>query len=177
MQAILRAVVGGRDAVATVCAWVAGLLFGAIFAVNIAQIAARQVTGGWIWVSDLSRLLFAWTVMLGAAAAYARHEHIVASFLTERVPERWRWVPGLMVRALELFVGFVLLVAGLRVAMNRMQLEYIQLGVSTGFAYLAIPALGALMLLFGLTSRLSPPTEEERIDHETDLQRPLEVTP
>lgn len=174
MSSIVVAVRRIRGALAAATAWASGLLFGVIFAVNIAQIVMRQVNGGWIWVSDLSRLLFAWTVMLGAAAAYATHEHIIASFLTERVPRRWQWIPGLFVRVVELLVAFVLVVAGLEVAANRMQLDYIQLGVSTGYAYYAVPALGALMLLFGITSRLTPPAEDERIDQETELQTPLE---
>lgn len=174
MNQVGALVTRARDVLAAGTAWATGVLFGIIFAVNIAQITARPISGGWIWVSDLSSLMFAWTVMLGAAAAYAQHEHIIASFLTERVPPRWRWAPGLFVRAIELLVAFVLVVAGLEVAADRMQLDYIQLGVPTGYAYLAVPALGVLMLVFGLTSRLAPPTEAERIDHETELQNPLE---
>lgn len=150
-------------------AWVTGILFGAIFAVNIAQIVARQVTGGWIWVSDFSRLLFAWTVMLGAAAAYGHNEHIIASFLTERVPARWQWVPAVFVRTIEILVAVVLVLAGFQVAGNRMQIDYIQLGVPTGYAYFAVTALGVLMLLFAITSPLKPATAGERIDHETEL--------
>jgi len=173
MRKAFRILVRVRGFLAAGTAWLAGVLFGTIFAVNIAQITARQISGGWIWVSDLSRLLFAWTVMLGAAAAYARHEHIVASFFTERVPASWQWLPGLFVRTIELLVAFVLIVAGMQVADNRMQIDYIQLGVSTGYAYLSVPALGIFMLLFGLTSPLKPPSERERIDIETELQTPL----
>lgn len=162
-----------RGLLAACTAWLAGIAFGTIFAINIAQITARQINGGWIWVSDLSRLLFVWTVMLGAAAAYARHEHIVASFLTERVPDRWQWLPGVIIRTIELVLAFVLVVAGMNVAEGRMQIDYIQLGVPTGYAYYAIPALGALMLLFGLTSPLRPPSEQERIDLEAQLQTPV----
>lgn len=173
MSPALRILVRVRGLLAAGTAWLTGLLFGTIFAVNIAQITARQLNGGWIWVSDLSRLLFAWTVMLGAAAAYARHEHIIASFLTERVPQRWQWLPGLFVRAIELLLAVIFIAAGMQVADNRMQIDYIQLGVPTGYAYLAVPALGVLMLLFGITSPLRPPSEHERIDLETELQTPL----
>jgi TRAP-type C4-dicarboxylate transport system permease small subunit len=168
MTAALRVARGTRDVVVTAASWVAGTFFGIIFAINIAQIVGRQFDGGWIWVSDLSRLLFAWTVMLGAAAAYGKREHIVASFLVERVPERLQWVPALAVRIIEILVGLILVLAGIQVAQNRGQIDYIQLeGVSTGWAYASVPVLGALILLFALTLPLKPETTEEQVEQET----------
>lgn len=168
MPAALRVARGTRDAAVAAASWVAGTFFGIIFAINVAQIVVRQVDGGWIWVSDLSKLLFAWTVMLGAAAAYGKKEHIVASFLVERVPARWQWLPALAVRAVELLVGFVLLFAGMQVAQNRGQIDYIQLeGVSTGWAYASVPVLGALILLFALTLPLKPETTGDQLDQQT----------
>lgn len=165
MKAALRVARSTRDVVVTAASWVAGTFFGIIFAINVAQIVARQIDGGWIWVADLSRLLFAWTVMLGAAAAYGKREHIVASFLVERVPDRWQWVPALVVRAIETLVALILVFAGLNVAQNRAQIDFIQLeGVSTGWAYLSVPVLGALVLLFALTLPLRPETTEEQVE-------------
>lgn len=170
MRAGLPGVGRSRDAIVAGTAWAAGVLFAVIFAINVAQIVARQISGGWIWVSDLSRLLFAWTVMLGAAAAYGRHEHIVASFLVERVPPRWQWIPALVVRVIEVLVALILVLAGLQVASTRAQIEYVQLeGASTGWAYLAVPALGTLMLLFAATSPLTPETKDEQIEQEVAL--------
>jgi TRAP-type C4-dicarboxylate transport system permease small subunit len=167
MSAVLRIGQGARDAVVTAAAWVAGIFFGIIFAINVAQIVLRQLDAGLIWVSDLSRLLFAWTVMLGAAAAYGMREHIVASFIVEKVPVRWQWVPALAVRAIEVLVALLLLVAGTAVAQNRFQIDYIQLeGVSTGWAYASVPVLGAVMLLCAFTLPLKPETTEEQVAHE-----------
>lgn len=158
-----------RSAISTLLAWAAGTLFAAIFVVNIAQIVARQVQGGWIWVSDLTQVLFAWMVMLGAAAAYGRAEHIVADFLIERLPRVGRVALASLLRVLELIIGFVLLVAGMQITSTRMSIDYVQLGLPTGIAYAAIPALGLLMLLFGLTSlpwrrdARSPETPEQGV--------------
>jgi TRAP-type C4-dicarboxylate transport system permease small subunit len=157
-----------RDVAITAASWVAGTFFGVIFAINVAQIVLRQFDGGWIWVNDLSRLLFTWTVMLGTAAAYGKKEHIVASFLVEKVPVRWQWVPALGVRTIEVLVALLLLVAGVQVTQTRGQIEYIQLeGVSTGWAYASVPVLGLLMLLFAFTLPLRPETTEERVEQET----------
>ncbi len=165
MTAALQVAGRVRDAVVTAAAWVAGLFFGIIFAVNVAQIVLRQFDAGWIWASDLSRLLFAWMVFLGTAAAYGRREHIVASFLIEKVPERRQWIPALAVRTIEVLVALILLFAGIAVAQNRGQIDYIQLeGVSTGWAYLAVPVLGTVMLLCALTLPLKPATTEDQVE-------------
>lgn len=141
-----------RERLIQAVAWAACAAFTVIFVVNIAQIIARPIDGGWVWVSDLSRLLFAWTVMLGAAAAYGKNDHIVASFLVERLPRLGQRFVGVLVRAIELLVGFILVVAGSQVVATRMEIPFIQLGVPTGWAFVAIPVLGAFMLLFGLTT-------------------------
>ena len=141
-----------RERLILAVAWVACAAFTVIFVVNIAQIIARPINGGWVWVSDLSRLLFAWTVMLGAAAAYGKNDHIVASFLVERLPRLGQQIVGVLVRTIELLVGFILVVAGSQVVATRMDIPFIQLGVPTGWAFASIPVLGVFMLLFGLTS-------------------------
>jgi TRAP-type C4-dicarboxylate transport system permease small subunit len=168
MSAVVRIARGTRDAAVTAAAWVAGIFFGIIFAINVLQIVLRQFDAGLIWVSDLSRLLFTWTVMLGAAAAYGKREHIVASFIVEKVPVRWQWVPALAVRVIDVLVALLLVVAGLAVAQNRAQIDYIQLeGVSTGWAYASVPVLGAVMLLCAFTLPLTPETTEEQVAQET----------
>jgi len=156
-----------RDAAVAAAAWVGGVFFGIIFAVNVAQIVLRQFDAGWIWASDLSRLLFTWMVFLGTAAAYGKREHIVASFIVEKVPARLQWIPTVVVRAIEVLVALILLFAGISVAQNRAQIEYIQLeGVSTGWAYLSVPVLGAVMLLCALTMPLKPVTTEDQVEQD-----------
>lgn len=155
-----------RDTLILSAAWVAGCAFAAIFAINIVQIVARQFTGGWTWVPDLSALLFAWMVMLGAAAAYGRHDHIAASFLVERAPDGLRRLVAYLVRGIEVLIGLIIFLAGLTVVETRMQISYIQLGVPTGWTFLAIPVLGALIVLFGLTSRPYIPTTLEQVESE-----------
>jgi TRAP-type C4-dicarboxylate transport system permease small subunit len=167
MTAVLRIAGRARDAAVTVASWVAGIFFGIIFAVNVAQIVLRQFDAGWIWASDLSRLLFAWMVFLGAAAAYGMREHIVATFIVEKVPARLQWIPALAIRAIEIIVALILLFAGIAVAQTRAQIEYIQLeGVSTGWAYLSVPVLGAVMLLCALTLPLKPATTEDQVERD-----------
>lgn len=158
-----------RDRVLLAAAWAAGLAFATIFAISLAQIVARQVTGGWVWAADLTGLLFAWMVMLGAAAAYGRSDHIAATFLIERAPASGRRAAAYVVRAIELAIGLIVLLSGLQVAQTRMSIPYIQLGVPTGWAFLSIPVLGALIVFFALTSRPHIPTTVEQVESETVL--------
>lgn len=166
MQAVRAATEKGRTGLISAASWGACVAFGIIFAINILQILTRPITGGFIWVHDLSALLFAWTVMLGAAAAYGKFDHVVASFLVERFPPAVQKLVAYFGRIVELLVGFLLVGAGLQVASTRMNIEYIQLGVATGWAYLAVVALGLFILIFGLTSRPRTPTTEDQVEAE-----------
>lgn len=142
-------------------AWVAFAAFSVIFAINIAQIFLRIFGGGWIWVHDLSALLFAWTVMLGAAAAYGKFDHVVVSALVDRISGAWRQILAFLVRLIELSVGALILYASFETVQTRMSIPYVQLGVPSGWAYLSVSALGVAILLFGLTTPVKPSPREE----------------
>lgn len=177
MPALPAAVTRWRERLVGLVAWAAFAAFTIIFAVNIVQIAARPFGGGWVWVHDLSALLFAWTVMLGAAAAYGKFDHVVASFLVERLSSAGRRMLAYLVRLIELVVAFLLLVAGLQIADTRMNIAFIQLGIPTGWAYLAVPALGAFMLIFGLTAPPHATTTAEQLDEEVGRLGPDSALP
>ncbi|MGO1172726.1 MAG: TRAP transporter small permease [Actinomycetaceae bacterium] len=146
--------------ISTALALAAGAGLTALFLINIVQIAARPLMGGWIWVNDLSRLLVTWVIMIGAAAAIGLREHLVVDLVQQRAPLAFRVISAYLVRAVELVIGVVLLVSGAVVAMERMNIQYIQLGIPTGFAYLAVPVLGLFLVLFGLLMNIRPPAAE-----------------
>lgn len=150
-----------RGRLIALVAWVAFATFTTIFAINIAQIFLRIFGGGWIWVHDLSALLFAWTVMLGAAAAYGKFDHVVASVLIDRISSGWSRLLAIVVRLIELSVGALILYASLEIIETRMAIPYVQLGIPTGWAYVSVSVLGASILIFGLTTPLTPKPREE----------------
>lgn len=152
---------------ADVAAWASGVALLTIFAVNISHIVYRTVAAGWVWVADLSALLFLWAVLLGAAAAYGRRQHIVTGFLLDQLTGRRRLAVAALIRAIELAFFFALTVSGATVAAGRAGIDYVQLGVSTSWAYWAIPAGGALMVamaallpLSSVTASAAPDTAE-----------------
>lgn len=138
-------------------AYIAGAMLFVLLVINVAQIVVRPVMGGWIWVNDLSRLLIIWVIMVGAAAAIGLREHLVVDLVIERLPAGLRTATLYFLRAVEILVGVILLVSGFVVATQRMSIPYIQLGVPTGYAYLALPFLGLFMTVFGLLMSIQAP--------------------
>lgn len=150
-----------RDAlvkrISHVLAAIAGATLLVLLLVNIIQIVARPLMGGLIWVNDLSRLLISWVVMVGASAGIGLREHLIVDFIVERSPAAFRVFSAYGVRLLEIGSGLILLVSGLVVAMERMNIQYVQLGIPTGYAYLAVPVLGFFMVMFGLLMSVRSP--------------------
>ncbi|MGH3516874.1 MAG: TRAP transporter small permease [Haloechinothrix sp.] len=164
MMTVAAARGAGLRLICALFGWVSGVCLGTIFAINIAQIVYRLVGPGWIWVSDLSRLLFTWTVMAGATAAYARKEHIVTDFLAARLAGASRLVVALLVRGVELCFMATLCVAGIAVATSRADIAYVQLGVSTSWAFWAIPVCAAAMVLASLFLPIGPQPRHDEAD-------------
>lgn len=143
-------------------ATLAGSLLIIIFLANVIQMGARPIMGGWIWINDLSRLLIIWVIMLGASAALGLREHLIVDFVVSKAPHKLRLMFMSFTRLMEILMGLVLLVSGTVVALARMNIQYIQLGIPTGYAYFAVPVLGFFMLLFGALMSIDTP---ESIDN------------
>jgi TRAP-type C4-dicarboxylate transport system permease small subunit len=106
--------------------------------------------------------------MLGAAAAYGKFDHVVASVLVDRISLRWSRILAILVRLIELSVGAIILYASLEIVETRMSIPYVQLGIPTGWAYVSVSVLGAAILIFGLTTPFTPrPREEFPADDQT----------
>lgn len=135
----------------------AGLMFITLLILNLVQVALRSVANGFIWVTDLSQLLLLWMVMMGTVAAYCYNEHIVTGFLDGKLKGVPLKVLLVLLRVLEVGFFLVLIVAGYAVASVRGGIPYVQLGISTGWTYAAIPVAGVLLLIAALSRPLSVP--------------------
>ena len=137
----------------TACAWVAGMLFLVVFLLSIAEVAQRYLLGqSIVWVSDLSRLLFVWIVMLGAAAAFHQGEHLSVAFIKDAIPLPYRGGVELFTRVLFGVMLWVLIFEGLVISRVRMGIDYVQLGWPSGLAFYAVPVSAAGMIFFLLIS-------------------------
>lgn len=128
---------------------ITGVLFLVIFSVNVLNIAARYVFGiSYIWIPDLSRILFIWMIFLGGAAAYINRQHLMIDLLRARLRGRaLRANDGIISLGMAgLFV--LLIVKGARITAARMNIPYDSWDiVPTAVAYVAVPVAGAIMLL------------------------------
>jgi len=130
---------------------IAGSLFLMVFLVNILRIALRNVIGvTWFWIPGFSRLTFIWVVFLGAAALYARDDHLVMDFFIQKMRTE-------TIRKMDIFFNLVFLVFitlftvyGYFIFRIRMRIPYTTWNFPTGYAYLAAPVSGVLMLFFCL---------------------------
>lgn len=146
-----RALRSGLRVLAYGAAWASGLCFLAIFAVNLLNITGRY-SGQFalLWAFDLSRLLFVWTVFLGAAAATYFRTHLALDFIRDRFPPAARRQAIAAGHLLLILLLIVLCIEGWRFAWIRMAIPYLQLDVPQGYAYLALPVAAGLMILFAL---------------------------
>ena len=129
----------------------AGLL--AIFVLNMYQVGGRYLFGvGAVWIPDVTRFLFIWMVFLGTALMHLRQKHLVIDYVQLRLPARLRRASEALIAGAMLALAGLLIVAGWRIAMIRMDIPYTGWEIPTGYAYLAVPVCGALVAVISLVN-------------------------
>jgi TRAP-type C4-dicarboxylate transport system permease small subunit len=163
-----RVVAGGKSRLGRAFDWWIerglAVVFIGFTLLSFLQVVARYVFGHPItWTEELSRYLFVWVVFVGAGVAERDRAHITLDFLTSRFPPRLNYWLGLangvlciaMVVTLFVWHGWSLT----RVSM-RQQSPFG--GPPVGFATLAIPVGGLLMIVNILRAALRPRSEQAR---------------
>ncbi len=136
--------------------WIAGALFSLLFVLNVVRITARTLWGAsYIWMPDFSRLLFVWIVFIGATAVYAAKDHLVMDFVVTKFPAAFRRALDFSLKILMLVFLSVLVHQGFIVSRTRMRIPYDMWDVPTGYAYMALPAMAAVMLLLTVEDLLT----------------------
>jgi TRAP-type C4-dicarboxylate transport system permease small subunit len=129
----------------------AGTAFTALFVVTLLRILLRNVIGiSWFWIDGFSRLSFIWTVFLGASSLYATDDHLVMDFFVGKMNATARKRLALAINLVFLLFVLALIYYGFLVFKVRLRIPYTYWNVPTGYAYLAAPVCGILMLLFCL---------------------------
>lgn len=138
--------------------WAAALLLLAILAVTSARVVGRYVLGaGLPWSEELTRLLFIWLVLVGAA----RTRHMAIDLL----PNLWpRVAVGLKLFAAALGVGLLaLLVRQALVLVELTALDrFTALGVSVQYLYWAVVVGGSLWIVLTLAGLVWPDPDADR---------------
>lgn len=128
------------------------LLVGPVFLVYIGAIFVQVVARNYlaipiVWLDEVSRMCFLWTIMLGAAIALRRRVHydIVV------IPERFRLATiatRLFAHAVTLAIIGVMIFYGWRFARMGMFSESQALEIPWGYIYVSMPLAGVAMLSF-----------------------------
>lgn len=67
---------------------IAALLVALIVSVSVNVVGRAVFNNSVPWADELARMLFIWLIFMGAAAAFARYEHIAVDILVRRLPPR-----------------------------------------------------------------------------------------
>jgi len=102
------------------------------------------------WYDEVARLCFVWTVFLGAAVAVRRGTHFRLHLLIDRFGARPRRAVDVVVTLIVMAFGGVLVVGGLAIAPIARRQVTDALEISMLWFYGALPAGGALMILYSL---------------------------
>ena len=132
--------------------WVLAALFAATIVVVAAQVLWRYVfNDSLIWTEELSRYLFTWMTLIGAAVAVREATHVRITTLTSRLPARAARVLTLAQLALiVVFLGYLVVVGCRWVRINADTLTP-ALGLPLNYAlYAALPVAAGLGVWFGI---------------------------
>lgn len=125
------------------------LLAAAIFAIVIVAVFMRYVLGGsFSWSEEVPRYLLIWTSFLGAAVGVARDEHIAFDLVYNRLPPGPRLVLFWLLNLLILFFGWIMLRYGIVFVQDFGGDTMETIPYANVWYYAAMPATGALIMLF-----------------------------
>ena len=131
--------------------WFTGTLFLALFLLNILRIFLRYFLGvAWLWEPDFSRLLFIWIVFIGATVLYLGKGHLVVDYFLDRMKSNTRKRMHFMIDLVTAIFLVVLVLKGIEVTKVRMRIPFDTWDLPTGYAYIAVPICGAIMIIVTL---------------------------
>ena len=128
----MRNLVRSFDLAALIC-------FCVMMACVLVEVVARNVIKlPTTWVEELSRLLFIWTIFLGAASAWYRGSHIIINILPRRLSDRPKLILKLVVELLTM--AFLVCTWGGAIYMMLYNYEAVStaLEISISFFYLGL---------------------------------------
>lgn len=127
-------------------------LFGILVIVVTWHVFARQILQEPSqWSETLSRYLFVWVGLLGAALVFGERGHIAIDVGVRRLPRALQKWTGILVQFIIIaFSGYLLVWGGWRAAMNAWRQNLSGLPTTVGPWFLVLPVAGVLVILYAL---------------------------
>jgi C4-dicarboxylate transporter DctQ subunit len=130
---------------------IGGLLLLGVTLLAILQVILRYVFNyAIIWSEELSRLLFVWIVMLGAALGLSYGKHMVIEFIPQRLPKAIAGWITLALQLMGLMFLWVVMAKGIPLLELTRSDYYVTLPFPVMYAYLAAVVGAALMMFYWL---------------------------
>lgn len=115
------------------------------------------------WATDLSLLLFAWVVFLGADLAFRSAEFIRIDMLVTKLPPKVQKVLYYLFSLMAIAFFGLMVVYGIPLAIDNSKRLFQTLGISYSWATMSAP-LGSLLLIFSIIMRMIDNWNEAVID-------------
>lgn len=129
--------------------WFLALLMAVITALTFYQVFMRYILDmAPSWSEELVRFMFVWLSFVGGAVGVKEGIHIGIDVFYTMLPERPRKVLGVLVYLVIALFGAVLAVYGWDVVAMTAGQPSPAVGIPMGYVYLAVPAMGILLILY-----------------------------
>lgn len=174
----MRCVEGFKKGLDLFLRWFCILLFAVLVLLVCYQVFVRQVLhGGAPWTEVLSRIIFIWQGLIGAAYVIGEKDDVAIDFLVRKLPAgAVKSVEVLAHGIVGFFAAWVMVYGGLRVSMSSWDDVVQLLPVSQGVIFLAVATAGAIIALYSIihiiqtiVNPLAAPVDPDDIDL-ADLQ-------
>lgn len=127
------------------------------------QVFARQILGDPSqWSETLSRYLFVWVGLLGAALVFGERGHIAIDVVVRRLPATPQRLLALLVQLIVIaFAAYILVWGGTRAADNSWAQNLSGLPTTIGPWYLVLPISGVLIIFYSVYHLIEVGSGEE----------------
>ncbi len=133
--------------------FVVGTFIVTVTALVFLSAVARTIKHPINWAQDVSLLLFAWTVFLGADVALREKDFVNVDMLVSRFPERIRTVLYYLWNTVIIGFLFLLIRFGIPLSIDNSKRLFQTLGISYSWASISVP-IGALFMMVTVILKL-----------------------
>lgn len=128
------------------------IIAGMLFLLNIVNIVAAVFTryvmrNSFIWTAELSRFMMVWMVLIGAAAALKKDEHMKIVLLLKYLPGPLRKAVDILRHSIIIFVSLFMTIKGFSYGNSLWKIRTLGLGVPKSIPLFAV-SLGMGLFLF-----------------------------
>jgi TRAP-type C4-dicarboxylate transport system permease small subunit len=115
-----------------------------------------------MWTTDLAKITLVWIVMLGAAPALKRGEHMAIRIIVDRLPETPRMIVTFIRRLVFIAVLIFMVYYGYNYAHKLRLFTIMTLGIKKSVPLMSIPVgMGLMLIQYGLQQFIPVRNENE----------------